>query len=416
MSFLVVRNVGPVVSADVYFKKCTVFIGEQGVGKSTLAKLFTLFTWLEKGLLRRTLTVDSVAKYNRFKNKYAAYHNLKSYISVDSYIRYDGEYYNFTYEQEHLNIVSKDIEEGLKVAKVMYVPAERNLLSVVESSKLQNGLSGPMQALMEELNNAKNHYAKGLELPIGGMRFSYDRLNKVSWINGKDPNGEAFRITLNEASSGYQSLLPMMLVCHYLSDLVKKSGEETIDYNEQRQLQQEVAKIMEDNSISETVKNAMLRTLSSRYKYSQYMNVVEEMEQNLYPQSQKQVLYDLLRINGELPHNKLVLTTHSPYLINYLSIVVKASILEMQIHADCKDLQEQLYAIVPKGCFLKNTDLAIYEMKDGKAEMLSNCEGIPSDSNFLNMQMMETNELFDKLLDIEEQMGRNISGKDRLLY
>lgn len=71
-------------------------------------------------------------------------------------------------------------------AKVMYVPAERNLLSVVESGKLQSGLSEAMQTLMEELNNAKAYYAKGVDLPIGGMNFTYDRLNKVSWINGKN--------------------------------------------------------------------------------------------------------------------------------------------------------------------------------------------------------------------------------------
>ena len=37
----------------------------------------------------------------------------------------------------------------LNSAKVMYVPAERNLLSVVESGKLQSGLSESMQTLME---------------------------------------------------------------------------------------------------------------------------------------------------------------------------------------------------------------------------------------------------------------------------
>lgn len=82
----------------------------------------------------------------------------------------------------------------MNAAKVMYVPAERNLLSVVEGSKLQSGLSESMQTLMEELNNAKVYYAKGVDLPIGGMNFTYDRLNKVSWINGKNANGRSLKL------------------------------------------------------------------------------------------------------------------------------------------------------------------------------------------------------------------------------
>ena len=90
MTTLKIQNVGPLLSAYVEFKKCTLFIGEQGAGKSTIAKLYSLFTWLEKGLLRHTISEDSVIKYNRFKNKYAAYHNLKSYFSEQSYS--DGLY------------------------------------------------------------------------------------------------------------------------------------------------------------------------------------------------------------------------------------------------------------------------------------------------------------------------------------
>lgn len=50
------------------------------------------------------------------------------------------------------------------------------------------------------------------------------------------------------------------------------------------------------------------------------------------------------------------------------------------------------------------SDLAIYELRDGEARLLENYDGIPSDSNYLNQQMAETNYLFDQLLDIEEQI------------
>ena len=160
----------------------------------------------------------------------------------------------------------------------------------------------------------------------------------------------------------------------------------------------------EDNKISDTVKNAMLRNISARYRYTENVNVVEEMEQNLYPESQKRVLFDLLSINNRLERNKLVLTTHSPYLVNYVTLVVKAAMIEPQIPADAVELKDSLYGIVPAESIMNASDLAIYELRDGEARLLENYDGIPSDSNYLNQQMAETNYLFDQLLDIEEQI------------
>lgn len=68
----------------------------------------------------------------------------------------------------------------------------------------------------------------------------------------------------------------------------------------------------------------MLRNISSRFKYSRFVNIVEEMEQNLYPESQMNVLFDLLNDANKMDLNRLVLTTHSPYVINYLTLAAKA--------------------------------------------------------------------------------------------
>lgn len=47
--------------------------------------------------------------------------------------------------------------------------------------------------------------------------------------------------------------------------------------------------------------------------------------------------------------------------------------------------------------------LRIYELKDGVVQPLKEYEGLPSDENFLNMQLGLTNDLFDRLLEIEEE-------------
>ena len=48
MRRLIIRNVGPIKSLDIRLNKINVFIGPQGSGKSTIAKIISFCSWLEK--------------------------------------------------------------------------------------------------------------------------------------------------------------------------------------------------------------------------------------------------------------------------------------------------------------------------------------------------------------------------------
>ena len=61
---LTVYQFGPISEADVVFDKYTVLIGKQGSGKSTIAKLYSMFTWLEKGLARRITSEKYITQYS----------------------------------------------------------------------------------------------------------------------------------------------------------------------------------------------------------------------------------------------------------------------------------------------------------------------------------------------------------------
>ncbi|MBL4649786.1 MAG: AAA family ATPase, partial [Aureispira sp.] len=71
MAKLKVRNVGPIReglksnNGFIDFKGVTLFIGNQGSGKSTIAKLFSTLSWLEKALVRKDFTENYITKYNR---------------------------------------------------------------------------------------------------------------------------------------------------------------------------------------------------------------------------------------------------------------------------------------------------------------------------------------------------------------
>ena len=148
--------------------------------------------------------------------------------------------------------------------------------------------------------------------------------------------------------------------------------------------------------------------MRSIFKSSCFLNVVEEPEQNLFPSSQREILNKLTEYANQSEANGLILTTHSPYIINYLTLAVKGSqILEKinnsSINAD--ELRDRLQAIVPLASCINFDSTAVYEIaSDGIVNKLSSYDGIPSDENYLNAFLAETNQLFDNLLEIEEDL------------
>jgi len=106
----------------------------------------------------------------------------------------------------------------------------------------------------------------------------------------------------------------------------------------------------------------------------------------------------LLKINNEITANKLIITTHSPYLVNYISVAVEAGNIQNKAN------KEQIRKIIPLSALVKSDDLAIYQLneKEGTVKLLGNYNGIPSDENMLNLQIDETNNLFADLLDLKQ--------------
>lgn len=392
-----IHQFGPISDAEFTIRKFTIFTGRQGSGKSTVAKLYSLFTWMEKNLLRNTISIKYITQYSRFRNIYCEYNRLDSYFKDDTEIRYTGMHYTFHYVDGKLNIEEMNHNNEYNVAKVMYVPAERNFLSSIDNASGIRNMPKSLQTFLEEFDNARNNLKNGYQLPINNVSLEYDALNKISWLRGQD-----YRIRLSAASSGYQSVIPLTLVTAYLSDLVNKNAnKDNLSISEKNQIRKEVEKIMADKTLTEEVKYAMLSNISSRFKYSAFVNIVEEMEQNLYPESQMMILFDLIKHANRLQDNRLVLTTHSPYIINYITLATKAYNLRCKI-SDNRELANRINNIVPEESLVNPELLNIYEMKDGKRTLLTMYDGIPSDENFLNAQLGFTNELFDRLIEIEE--------------
>jgi predicted ATPase len=419
MTRLKIKNIGPVKEGfnteDGFldFKGITVFIGNQGSGKSTVAKVFSTLSWIEKALVRGDFKASHLTSYNRFK-KFFDYQGISNYFNENTYIEYLGQAYKIVYQNNQLAVyellsawIERDTWNERKVEynfpKIMYVPAERNFVSSVDRPDLIKRLPLPLYTFLEEYEAAKQSIGKDIQLPIGKVKFQYRKQNKKSLLVGTD-----YEINLLEASSGFQSLVPLFLVSRYLIEIIKENGNSShkeISVDQEKKIRKEMDKILNNDKISDEVKSLYLERLSQQFKYACFLNIVEEPEQNLYPYSQKEILFELLRNKNEIQGNNLVITTHSPYIINYLTLAIKAhSVKQKAEEQDNLALIEKLNLIVPLKSTVDSVEVNIFQILDnGSIEKLPDYQGLPSDENFLNEFLAESNDSFVKLLEIEDQ-------------
>jgi predicted ATPase len=420
MSKIKIKNFGPIKKGYpenngwIDIKKVTMFIGNQGSGKSTVAKLISTFTWIEKAITRGDYDIKHFERKNKLKNQYLKYHRLENYFSHtneqdDTCIEYQGEAYHIVYEDGNLKI--QDAKNGhYHLPQIMYVPAERNFIANVKKPKALSLTSDSLIEFVTEFNNALNAIKGSIGLPIGNIVVEYNKLNDLIYLKGK-VNDKPYRIKLTEASSGFQSLVPLYLVSWFLSKSVESESHEDKELmtSELRERFRKRAQAIHDNNdLTEEQKRIALSEEAKKFNKTALINIIEEPEQNLYPDSQRYMLHSLLKFNNLNADNKLIMTTHSPYLINYLTHAVKAGSILQKIEkakaATINEVTSKLYEVIPAHSTVAPDEWVVYELNedDGSIIRLENYKGLPSDENYLNKSLGESNDIFIRLMEIDD--------------
>ena len=179
--------------------------------------------WIEKALVRGDHNKKWFERKNRLKNQYLKYHRLENYFSTDkennTIIDYQGDAFSIKYVNGELKI--NEVKSGkYQLPQIMYVPAERNFITYVKTPKELKLSSASLSEFLTEFDNAKQNLKKAIKMPINNAEVEYDRLNDT--LNLK---GNGYKLKLTEASSGFQSLVPLYLVSSYLAKSVKEQSE-----------------------------------------------------------------------------------------------------------------------------------------------------------------------------------------------
>lgn len=412
-----IKNFGPIKagfteSKDGFFdiSKLSIFIGDQGSGKSTVAKLISTFLWLEKACVRGDYKIDS------FKPDYfidlCKNQRLEYYFTDQTELGFLGTAYSFTYSRKN-NIfhIQRENTDAYIRPQIIYIPSERNVLSVIEHTEKIKSLPPMLQNMIEELDFAKKTYLPehfDLHLPYHTVFFSKSQM----YIFIRERKSKSL-VSLSEASSGLQSLVPLSIVTNYLADSVNKNILSKLKhlskYEKDRLflIIKDNLKIKDDIDMESTLKAFFMSGISKLvpknvstelteilkpYINSCFINIVEEPEQNLFPSSQLAILIDLIINLNKNENNALIITTHSPYILSTINNYIYAKKL--------RAMGKKITAI-SDNCLLEYNDVTAYTLEDGYIKNIMDNESEMIDTTFIDNCSSQINSIYDELYTLE---------------
>jgi predicted ATPase len=411
MASIKIKNFGPIKEGYtendgfIPIQKYMAFIGSTGSGKSTIVKLISTLCWLEKAMFQRKIDWETFGKRRLFEycesQKIERYFYRLNILNLETFIEYRGTAYTLRYEKGVLYITENDLKEYY-IPKITFIPAERNFVSILDDAGDRDNLPDSINWCIEEYFKARKRVKMPITLPINNnLKFDFNVSENTAYIEGAD-----YKLKLSQAASGIQSVAPMYITLIYLNDFLAEQQKDPIkasSYNTRVKFINEIQEVKTRN-VAVPVRDALLADVYKKYTIFSLNTIIEEIEQNLFPDSQRSVLNKVLEFTNNIADNKLILTTHSPYIIGYMTLAMKGFMLSDRVKGN-KELENKLEQVVPIASCIDPDDAGIYQLDlNGNVTRIEIRNGIISGKNYLNEKMKEENYLFDKLLEIEEEL------------
>lgn len=292
----------------------------------------------------------------------------------------------------------------------MYLPAERNFLHYFKNSAPVS--QSPLLALFSEYDKAQKAFSSGYDLPVNGYRFAVDQAMGPVIVNTHANGGEA-KTPVGAASSGLQSIVPLLLVTDYLKSRVGQDASKTFNNESLVVIDNPFVSVridQEEPFLTGTDDRLDVPAFLFRSKQgtSGLVNVVEEPEQNLFPPTQRNVLRKLIAVTNGVPHSRLVLSSHSPYVVSDLVAATRAHILYDKakgLGSEKTEFLKQIRAAYAEDSAIPSSEVCLYETGyEGRIVRTMDDKGRLKDANYLNQHLKLSAMLFDHLFALEHAM------------
>lgn len=342
MKHISIRNFGPLRDVNIELNQLNLIIGLQGSGKSCAMMVACYCSWVEKRIVLRQ-SAKEFSEGKSFITGLVSYYHAKGYVHPDTYIAYETPYMSFEYDHAKVQFIHRWNAKrwGYKRPKVTYVPAERNLISLISNwDRLETSYDNILD-FKDSFDTAKRYIKKENDILGTGISYEYDEKS------GEDAviTNNGVRLELMNSSSGMQSLIPQFVHLHYLDKYIYKvEKEETEKTFSEKQLLYNLLNVLYErvfNSMGGHGKNTdtiivhiegkdfvfpdeksaarFKKDASGLLKTDHAEIFLEEPESNLFPPTQFQLMdmvVDMLQCRTH--KNFFFIATHSPYVLNHL--------------------------------------------------------------------------------------------------
>ncbi len=338
MEKLYIKDFGPIKEAEIHLNDINIFIGTTSSGKSTAAKLLAIFE-----------SFGSVppAKLDDLKNRLSEY-NIDFAFSDETELNYSTKGYQFIYTKKGVSRYGNFLGKEKKISPI-YIPAERLFFSTVSQSifsLINNDITLPKWLIDF---GAKFEQARKVikKTSINFLSAEYAYENNTDYIQVNDE----IKIKLSEASSGLQSVIPLLLVVmHNTQDIKKKD-----------------------------------------------LFVIEEPELNLYPSSQKELTEFIISRINKAQSDKLIITTHSPYLLTTIDNLIQAKKVA-DLHPNDK---KEVSKLVKEETWVDFNKISCYYFDKGGCRSTLDMENQSIGPSNIDDVSIDISETFEKLLTLK---------------
>lgn len=314
---ILIRNFGPIKEVEIEdIRPFTIFIGESGSGKSTIMKLLALFRWIYKMVNIRSYLREAGISKSPFRFSLSTYMTnagFENYLKDDSEIVYQKGSCILLLKNKSLNTNTSVRLDELSLEKICFISDKRNMIPDILANHTEKRTANFfLKETFEDFREAIQKL-KSLTIDYLNIRIAMEKSGNMDKYRIRGVGEEDFAINWEDASSGMQTVTPLSVIVDYFSG----------KYDIKAALNRSVFKYLSD---SDDLKNFRPIQNVGDIK-NRCVNIhIEEPELSLFPESQKNLMDFLVThcLTGEKDYQiKLMLATHSPYIVNYLNLLIK---------------------------------------------------------------------------------------------
>lgn len=355
---ITIENLGPIRKLAIpVIRQMTLLIGLSGIGKSAVMKALAMMRYIFKRENIRQFLKMSGIKNVPATTELSGINKLGSLLTASTAIIYTVEINSNKYRLEisdgQLTINFKNIrKEDLRFYKGAYISETRSVIPhIIQNFSNRNlKLGFYEEETLNDFDKATDSETTGIDFLDLTLTVKKPSMSPKSFFISSNNSRSPYTIRLTDASSGIQNSVPVETIVKYFA------GEK---FSFKEAFNRSVLKYLFDSeSITEFKPILEIKDIAKVISIH-----LEEPELSLDPKSQVGLISDLaettFRKHSEDREFNLIMATHSPYIVNYLNVLIE----RYNINSDLPGVDPSRLAVYKLG---EDGDIQSLLIEEGK--------------------------------------------------